>query len=52
MQQKGMMGYKKRYFQLLQDSLFSFPAPDTKTPLDELGLDDGSVEDASWVSRV
>jgi len=24
MQQKGMMGYKKRYFRLLQDSLFAF----------------------------
>jgi len=34
---------------LLQDSLFSFAAPDTKTPLDEISLSDGSVEDASWV---
>ena len=51
MQQKGMMSNKKRYFRLLQDSLFAFAAPDTKTPLDEISLDDGSVEDASWVSK-
>lgn len=48
MQQKGFFGNKKRYFRLLQDSLFSFASAETKTPLDEISLDDGSVEDASW----
>ena len=89
MQQKRLMGFKKRYFRLLQDSLFSFAAADTKvrlvsvgeehcaalrssegphlctaavdtwlkprvvsqTPLDEIALDDGSVEDVSWETK-
>ena len=33
MQQKRLMGFKKRYFRLLQDSLFSFAAADTKVRL-------------------
>jgi len=44
---------------LLEDAFFltpvehlSFVASDTKTPLDELSLESGSVEDASWVSVI
>ena len=37
MQQKRLMGFKKRYFRLLQDSLFSFAAADTKVRLVSVG---------------
>ena len=42
------MGWKRQYFRLLQDSLFSFKSHESKTPLDEVALMGGSVDDASW----
>eukprot|EP00287_Rhodomonas_sp_CCMP768_P008431 CAMPEP_0196726260 /NCGR_PEP_ID=MMETSP1091-20130531/7582_1 /TAXON_ID=302021 /ORGANISM="Rhodomonas sp., Strain CCMP768" /LENGTH=356 /DNA_ID=CAMNT_0042068661 /DNA_START=29 /DNA_END=1096 /DNA_ORIENTATION=- len=48
LQSKNMWGWKREYYRLLQDSLFKFATHDSKIPLDEITLTDGSVEDASW----
>lgn len=37
-QRKGMMGWKRQYYRLLQDSLFQFTSHDSKTPTDEVTL--------------
>jgi hypothetical protein len=37
-QRKGLMGWKRQYYRLLQDSLFQFTSHDSKTPTDEVTL--------------
>jgi len=51
MQRKTAMGWKRQYFRLLQDSLFSFTNHESKTPTDEVELMAGVVEDASWAVK-
>ena len=48
MQIKTTFGWKRQYYRLLQDSLFSFKTHESKTPTDELSLMGGFVKDASW----